>query len=1025
MNRQQGRFECGRFWRPVRFLTGALTLAAALPLAAGLSAAERPDPSKVVSPEEAWRIGWPNYFGPHLNLCAQQSGQKLVDHYTKIRHLWRSEERVAQSKANNARDPARYGVDGPWLLPGGAAMPIMADGRVYQQLYRPNDTRVDPIDRYGGTRGDGTFWTYEQRQAVERNGCWRDGCLGADDVMICMDAATGRTLWIRTFPDAAFLSVAKDPACTHTPCVAGGRLFFVGSSYRLYALDARSGELLWRSQTDDYREKRDILNHGRAEVRRGIVGGGGAQHGSDVQLPILLDDLLYIGTEGGGLQAFDVETGQVRWTRLDLGMQPAPRVWHHGERDFLLCRQRDCIVCLDAKTGQQRWQMSAGPINDSQRNFGNPGYGRYMAISGDVMVIQQVVYLAELSRGQRKHGTNRYHAFRLTETGATKIWDSAPRRVGGGGFGLWRPTTMANGDFFLSGMLADVYERVDARTGEVTSRYCSVPRRSLGRPIALDDPWVYGRGDYNAGVIVNNDSQDAGQYPEFSWLKIVPDEGLYFNSTYGYPGGWTYAAGILFERGNYNVHAFDLRAEPKPLPTLQALPAWASELPEAIRPLASQYRSERLKTLADLRALTDDQRARLTDALVKLVAGDDRLIQRSAIEALALSGFDRAKTTPALSAAIGRALDVGHGEIAASMSVALAKLDASQIPAVADLAATKLTDASPAVRQAGCAALAALGPDASGHAKALAPLAGDDNFVTALAAMSALATVDKDGTQSAALAAQLTRNDNDRRYAAAEALAGMGPGAAGALVGIRAELRPVRQRLSVYSRTNNAQQEERLWARRLAWALARLGDAGIKTLRDTVEGLSADSPDRAYLLACLAEAGAAAVPTVLDWWKGGDSDRRGWAITTVNFMVRQGKPLTVIQLFLDAVVAEKDPSMQVRVAVWRLLLDPADKQGLTTLMDLCANADTPDDVRTTAAQRLSQLIVRPHLAFPDDARRRAASLLVKLVDQGKASAVVAMQMKGMTQWLDDADRALIENVRVETPKFWKRDHRWW
>jgi outer membrane protein assembly factor BamB len=73
---------------------------------------------------------------------------------------------------------------------------------------------------------------------------WQRGFKGAEgpqDVIVCLDEASGMTLWM-----TGFLSVKNDHCSGSTPCVAGDKVFVFGSQ-RLYCLDAKTGRALWQS----------------------------------------------------------------------------------------------------------------------------------------------------------------------------------------------------------------------------------------------------------------------------------------------------------------------------------------------------------------------------------------------------------------------------------------------------------------------------------------------------------------------------------------------------------------------------------------------------------------------------------------------------------------------------------------------------------------------------------------------------------------------------------------------------------
>lgn len=120
---------------------------------------------------------------------------------------------------------------------------------------------------------------------------------GDEEVVTASELATGRPLW-RHGDRARYDTPIGGPGPRSVPAVAAGRVFALGATGRLRALDAASGHLLWQ---------RDLVADG---------GGANPEWGRSVS-PLVVDDLVIVGaggSNGHSVVAYDVATGAVRWS---------------------------------------------------------------------------------------------------------------------------------------------------------------------------------------------------------------------------------------------------------------------------------------------------------------------------------------------------------------------------------------------------------------------------------------------------------------------------------------------------------------------------------------------------------------------------------------------------------------------------------------------------------------------------------------------------------------------------------------
>jgi len=308
---------------------------------------------KAESATDALREDWPAWRGADGRNASAAKGLELVDDFDQAKLAWVSDEELPTGRGPDTRGKQRKVVGAP--LTGGWASPVVADGRVFQFYYVPS--------------GNSYSWGVEKliKDDADR-AAYRIHLVDADDVVQCFDARTGRTLWKRVFPLAGLNYASFNKSGPQlTPCVAGGRVFAMGSAGRMYGLDAQTGTLLW--QTDIGRRAEIMENH------RAYLKSVGQQYGarSDMNTALTAAGSVVVTcdhswTKGGdknfryeiasGLMAFDQKTGKVRWHLPGLGTAGASR-W----REYLLASTKEGAICIEPETGKIIWTLpdTGGP----------------------------------------------------------------------------------------------------------------------------------------------------------------------------------------------------------------------------------------------------------------------------------------------------------------------------------------------------------------------------------------------------------------------------------------------------------------------------------------------------------------------------------------------------------------------------------------------------------------------------------------------------------------------------------------
>jgi outer membrane protein assembly factor BamB len=165
----------------------ALTAATCVSQPSGGRAEDASSAGPTFAHATAEQNAWPCWSGPRTTFVAPSSGNELVADLNKARLIWQSQEITPMGKAHAARSgqysAGRHGGDQQGKPSGGGGSVVVSDGRVFLSYYLPSGDAVVP-DIPGGRSFD------ENSRRV-----------AADDVVLCIDAANGKTLWKRVFKD--------------------------------------------------------------------------------------------------------------------------------------------------------------------------------------------------------------------------------------------------------------------------------------------------------------------------------------------------------------------------------------------------------------------------------------------------------------------------------------------------------------------------------------------------------------------------------------------------------------------------------------------------------------------------------------------------------------------------------------------------------------------------------------------------------------------------------------------------------
>lgn len=241
---------------------------------------------------------WPQWMGPKRDNVWREDGLLETFPAAGPKVLWRA------------------------TIAGGYAGPAIAAGRVFVTDYETDaDVKIANFERKAST-------------GTER--------------LLCLDEATGKTLWKHEYPVTYTIAYPAGPRCT--PTVDGDRVYSLGAEGNLCCLKVTDGKLLWsRDLKADYQTKAALW--------------GWASH------PLVDGERLVcvVGTEVAHAVAFDKLTGKELWRAAkapEQGYSP-PTMIETGGKKQLVFMKPDAIYAVEPATGKLLWESPYNADNGS------------------------------------------------------------------------------------------------------------------------------------------------------------------------------------------------------------------------------------------------------------------------------------------------------------------------------------------------------------------------------------------------------------------------------------------------------------------------------------------------------------------------------------------------------------------------------------------------------------------------------------------------------------------------------------
>ncbi len=190
---------------------------------------------------------------------------------------------------------------------------------------------------------------------------------GDDEIVECLAADTGKSLWQYAYSTAYECPYQYSSGPYGTPAIDNGLVFAWGAQGSLRCLELASGELVWQ---------RDLNCQFQAELGMFPIAGS----------PLIEGDAIILNVGGretdAGIVALDRRTGETLWTATDNGPGDATAMpaTIHGRR-FVFMFTADGLVSLDPTSGAVHWEIPFRATAPDTSNATTP------IVAGDLVLV--------------------------------------------------------------------------------------------------------------------------------------------------------------------------------------------------------------------------------------------------------------------------------------------------------------------------------------------------------------------------------------------------------------------------------------------------------------------------------------------------------------------------------------------------------------------------------------------------------------------------------------------------------------
>lgn len=222
---------------------------------------------------------------------------------------------------------------------------------------------------------------------------------GGEEIVICLAADTGETIWEHKYPlpDAEKGAGGYGVGPRSTPAIVGNRIFTVGITGVLHCLNKSDGKVVWVHR---------LLDEFGGKLPQWGISASPLAYGETIVVPA--------GGKGRAVVAFNQADGQIVWaTGADENAYSSPVLIKVDGQDQVVVLMANAVRGIDPKSGEELWSFAHKTFADV--NAALPVFG-----SDNVLMITSAY-----RTGSR--------AIKLTRKGvtteATQVWENGRNGV--------------------------------------------------------------------------------------------------------------------------------------------------------------------------------------------------------------------------------------------------------------------------------------------------------------------------------------------------------------------------------------------------------------------------------------------------------------------------------------------------------------------------------------------------------------------------------------------------------------------